>query len=122
MHKNLKKGTSMATIITDECINCGVCEPECPNEAIDDGEGEGLDYFYIDPELCTECVGFHGEEACQEVCPVDCCIPDEDIVETEEELLERAKKLHPEDTFPALDDLTNKTSLFRNPDRKNANL
>ncbi len=122
MHKNLKKGTPMATIITDECINCGVCEPECPNEAIDDGEGEGLDYFYIDPELCTECVGFHGEEACQEVCPVDCCIPDEDIVETEEELLERAKKLHPEDTFPALDDLTNKTSLFRNPDRKNANL
>ena len=62
----------MATIITDECINCGVCEPECPNTAIDDGSGEDLDYFYIDPELCTECVGFHGEEACQEVCPVDC--------------------------------------------------
>ena len=59
----------MATIITDECINCGVCEPECPNEAIDDGEGEGLDFYYIDPKLCTECVGFHGEEACQEVCP-----------------------------------------------------
>ena len=112
----------MATIITDECINCGVCEPECPNTAIDDGSGEDLDYFYIDPLLCTECVGFHGEEACQEVCPVDCCIPDEDIVETEEELLARANTLHPDDTFPELNDLTNETSLFRNPDRKNANL
>ena len=112
----------MATIITDECINCGVCEPECPNTAIDDGSGEDLDYFYIDPELCTECVGFHGEEACQEVCPVDCCIPDEDIVETEEELLARANKLHPDDTFPELDALTNETSLFRNPSRKNAGL
>ena len=112
----------MATIITDECINCGVCEPECPNTAIDDGSGEDLDYYYIDPELCTECVGFHGEEACQEVCPVDCCIPDEDIVETEEQLLENAKKIHPDQEFPALDDLTNETSLFRNPDRKNANL
>ena len=112
----------MATIITDECINCGVCEPECPNNAIDDGESEGLDYFYIDPELCTECVGFHGEEACQEVCPVDCCIPDEDIVETEEELLARAVRLHADQEFPTMDELTNKTSLFRNPDRKNANL
>jgi len=112
----------MATIITDECINCGVCEPECPNGAIDDGSGEDLDYFYIDPELCTECVGFHGEEACQEVCPVDCCIPDEDIVETEEVLLERANKLHPDDTFPELDALNETTSLFHNPNRKNANL
>ena len=112
----------MATIITEDCINCGVCEPECPNTAIDDGSGEGLDFYYIDPELCTECVGFHGEEACQEVCPVDCCIPNEDIVGTEEELLERANKLHPDVTFPELDALTNETSLFRNPDRKNANL
>ena len=112
----------MATIITDESINCGVCEPECPNEAIDDGEGEGLDFYYIDPKLCTECVGFHGEEACQEVCPVDCCIPDEDIVETEEVLLARAVTLHPDDKFPIVSELTNKTSLFRNPDRKNANL
>ena len=108
----------MATIITDECINCAVCEPECPNGAITEGE----DYYEIDPDLCTECVGFHGEEACQEVCPVDCCIPDVDIVETEEVLLERAKRLHPDDEFPALEDLTNMTSLFRNPDRKNANL
>jgi len=112
----------LATIITDECINCGVCEPECPNNAIDDGSGEGLDYFYIDPSLCTECVGFHGEEACQEVCPVDCCIPDEHIPETEEDLLARAITLHPDDTFPDLGDLTNETSLFRNPHRKNANL
>jgi ferredoxin len=112
----------VATIITDECINCGVCEPECPNGAIDDGSGEGLDFYYIDPTLCTECVGFHGEEACQEVCPVDCCIPDEDIPETEEVLLARAIELHPDDTFPTLDDLTNETSLFRNPSRKNAGL
>tara|TARA_Y100000590_G_scaffold93807_2_gene106318 strand:+ start:6670 stop:7008 length:339 start_codon:yes stop_codon:yes gene_type:complete len=112
----------MATIITEECINCAVCEPECPNGAISDGSDAGMDWYYIDPELCTECVGFHGEEACQEVCPVDCCIPDEDIVETEEVLLERAKTLHPDDTFPALEELTNMTSLFRNPDRKNANL
>ncbi len=112
----------MATIITDECINCAVCEPECPNEAIDDGSGEGLDYYYIDPDLCTECVGFHGEEACQEVCPVDCCIPDEDIRESEEELLEKAKKIHPDGDFPLLEELTNMTSIFRNPDRKNAGL
>ena len=112
----------MATIITDECINCGVCEPECPNDAIDDGEGEGLDFYYIDPELCTECVGFHGEEACQEVCPVDCCIPDEDIVETEEVLLTRAVALHPDTEFPEIGALDMTTSLFHNPTRKNANL
>ena len=108
----------MATLITDECINCGVCEPECPNEAITEGE----DFYEIEADLCTECVGFHGEEACQEVCPVDCCIPDEDKRETEEELLVKATKIHPDDTFVSLDDLTNETSLFRNPDRKNANL
>ncbi len=108
----------MSTLITDECINCGVCEPECPNEAISEGE----DFYEIDADLCTECVGFHGEEACQEVCPVDCCIPDEDNKESEADLLEKAQKLHPEDAFPGLDELTNETSLFRNPDRKNANL
>ena len=112
----------MATIITDDCINCNVCVEECPNNAIDDGEGQGLDFYYIDPELCTECVGFHGEEACQEVCPVDCCIPDEDIVETEEVLLTTAVALHPDTEFPALDALTETTSLFHNPNRKNANL
>ncbi len=108
----------MATLITDECINCGVCEPECPNGAITEGE----DYYVIAPELCTECVGFHGEEACQEVCPVDCCIPDEERVESEEELLARAQALHPDDSFPSLDDLNAETSPHRNPDRKNANL
>ena len=108
----------MSTLITDECINCGVCEPECPNTAISEGE----DFYEIEEDLCTECVGFHGEEACQEVCPVDCCIPNEDHKETEEELLEKAKKIHPDDTCPALDELSNETSLFRNPDRKNANL
>lgn len=109
----------MATKITDECINCGVCEPECPNGAISEGE----DFYVIDPELCTECVGFHGEEACQEVCPVDCCVPDEDRRESEEDLLARARKLHPDQTFPAAAaELTAGTSLFRNPGRKNANL
>ena len=108
----------MSTLITDECINCGVCEPECPNEAISEGE----DFYEIDADLCTECVGFHGEEACQEVCPVDCCIPDEDHRETEEELLIKATKLHTDQEFPALADLPEKTSLFHNPNRKNAGL
>ena len=52
----------MSTLITDECINCGVCEPECPNGAISEGE----DFYEIDADLCTECVGFHGEEACHQ--------------------------------------------------------
>ena len=108
----------MSTLITDECINCGVCEPECPNEAISEGE----DFYEIDSDLCTECVGFHGEEACQEVCPVDCCIPNEDNRETEEELLVKAIKIHPDDEFPALADLTETTSIFHNPNRKNAHL
>ena len=108
----------MSTIITDECINCGVCEPECPNTAISEGE----DFYEIEADLCTECVGFHGEEACQEVCPVDCCIPYEEHKESEEDLLEKAKKIHPDETFPAVAELSNETSLFRNPDRKNANL
>ena len=99
----------MATIITEECINCGACEPECPNQAITQGE----DIFVIDPKLCTECVGFHEEEACASVCPVDCCVPDPDIPETEEVLLERAKKLHPDKTFPALNELTAAVSRFR---------
>lgn len=99
----------MATMITEECINCGACEPECPNEAITQGE----DIFVIDPKLCTECVGFHDEEACAAVCPVDCCVPDPDIVETEAELLERARALHPEDNLPALADLPASLSRFR---------
>src|SRR5438552_15811605 len=81
----------MATYITEECINCGACEPECPNEAISEGD----DIYVIDPKLCTECVGFHDHEACQAVCPVECCLPDPNRVETEDLLLARAKSLHP---------------------------
>jgi ferredoxin len=85
----------MATIITEECINCGACEPECPNEAISEGD----EIYVIDPNLCTECVGFHDEEACAAVCPVDCCIPDPNNLETEEVLIGRARQLHPDKTF-----------------------
>ena len=62
--------------------------------------------------------GFMEKKACQEVCPVDCCIPDEDNRETEEELLVKAKKIHTDQEFPELADLTEKTSLFHNPNRK----
>ena len=100
----------MATMITEDCINCGACEPECPNTAIYQGgvewEFNGAlkpaideDIFYIVPDKCTECVGFFDQEACAAVCPVDCCLPNPDIVETEEVLLARAKELHPEQTF-----------------------
>lgn len=85
----------MATLITEQCINCGACEPECPNNAISGGE----DIFVIEPERCTECVGFHDEEMCASVCPVDCCLPDPDRVETEEVLIARARKLHPGHAF-----------------------
>ncbi len=102
----------MATFITDECINCGACEPECPNTAIYQGgvefdalDGSKLaaisdDFFYIVPDKCTECVGFFDAEACAAVCPVDCCIPDPNIPETEAVLFERAKQIHPEEAFP----------------------
>ena len=114
----------MAIRITDECINCGACEPECPNNAIYEGglewaisdgtEVKGLfqlqdgnsihaeakqnpiddDIYFIVPDKCTECVGFHEEPQCAAVCPVDCCIPDEDRVENEDELLLKKEKLH----------------------------
>ncbi|HSQ63999.1 MAG TPA: YfhL family 4Fe-4S dicluster ferredoxin, partial [Polyangiaceae bacterium] len=61
----------MATYITQDCINCGACEPECPNEAISEGDS----IYVIDADHCTECVGFHEKEACQGVCPVECCLP-----------------------------------------------
>ena len=80
----------MALIITDDCINCDVCEPECPNEAI----FMGLEIYQIDPNKCTECVGFHDEPQCAAVCPVDCCVDDENIRETEEELLAKKAWLH----------------------------
>jgi ferredoxin len=101
----------MATIITSECINCGACEPECPNTAIYAGgvnwelNGEvhpaiAQDTYYIVPAKCTECVGFHDHEACAAVCPVDCCVPDPNNPETQEVLLARARTLHPELTIP----------------------
>jgi ferredoxin len=100
----------MATMITSECINCGACEPECPNTAIYQGGVEwdlnGVTHppladgiFYIVPEKCTECVGFYDQEACAAVCPVDCCVPNPEIVESEAVLLARAQELHPEVTF-----------------------
>ena len=113
----------MAIRITDECINCGACEPECPNNAIyepgaewayEDGtalkgtvnlNGEDVDaserrtpvsaeVYYIVPDKCTECTGFHEEPQCAAVCPVDCCLEDPDHVESKELLLERKKALH----------------------------
>lgn len=116
----------MAIIITDECINCGACEPECPNTAIYEGaddwrykDGTALsgtvvlpsgeevdsdapqtpisdDLYYIVPSKCTECKGFHDEPQCAAVCPVDCCIPDDDHVESDETLLNRQAFLHNE--------------------------
>jgi ferredoxin len=118
----------MAIIITDECINCGACEPECPNNAIYEGGAEwrfadgttvkgaftaksGLsvndaedpqeavsqDLYYIVPDKCTECKGFHDEPQCAAVCPVDCCVDDEANRETEVELLAKQASLHKED-------------------------
>jgi ferredoxin len=114
----------MAIIITDDCINCGACEPECPNTAIYEGAakwrftdctgftGKGvhptageidsdkehdaisMDLYYISPDKCTECVGFHDEPQCAAVCPVDCCIDDEDRRESEELLLSKKAFLH----------------------------
>lgn len=86
----------MATMITNECINCGACEPECPNNAISQGEP----VYVIDPKLCTECVGFHDYEACAAVCPVDVCVTDPNNIETEEALIARAREIHPEIGFP----------------------
>ena len=115
----------MAIKITDECINCGACEPECPNGAIYAGGDEwrfsdktsvsgsftsksGItanaddaqpaisgDFYYIVTDKCTECAGFHDEPQCASVCPVDCCVPDEDHVESKEELSAKKATLHP---------------------------
>lgn len=75
----------MSLIITDECVNCDVCEPECPNEAISQGE----EIYIIDPTKCTECVGHYDEPQCQLVCPVDCIPKDVNHQETEEQLMEK---------------------------------
>jgi len=79
----------MSLIITDECINCDVCEPECPNEAIFMGE----EIYEIEWQKCTECVGHYDEPQCVEVCPVDCIPKDPDHEETEEELMLKYKEL-----------------------------
>lgn len=75
----------MALMITDECINCDVCEPECPNGAIYQGD----EIYEIDPNKCTECVGHFDEPQCQQVCPVDCIPLNPDVVETKDQLMEK---------------------------------
>ena len=117
----------MAIIITEDCINCGACETECPNTAIYEGaddwrykDGTSLDgqiilpsgkqvnadepqipisdeFYFIVPDKCTECKGFHEEPQCAAVCPVDCCVPDEANVETEDVLLGKQRFMHAED-------------------------
>lgn len=111
----------MATVITTECINCGACEPKCPNKAIYAGgaqyELDGRSHealskhlFYIVPEKCTECVGHFNKEQCAVICPADCCIPDPNHPETEEQLYARVQQLHPERTFAPV---SAATSRFR---------
>ena len=115
----------MAIKITDDCINCGACEAECPNNAIygpdelwkysegtslsgtvnlHDGKSVNADasnepvseeFFFIVTDKCTECVGFHDEPQCAAVCPVDCCLPDENNVETNDVLLKKKDLMHP---------------------------
>lgn len=79
----------MALTITDQCINCDVCEPECPNEAIYQGE----EIYEIDPTRCTECVGHYEESQCTEVCPVECIIIDPNNIESKEVLMAKYRKL-----------------------------
>lgn len=79
----------MALMITDECINCDVCEPECPNDAIYQGEV----IYEINPDKCTECVGHYDKPQCQLVCPVDCIPINPEHTETKEQLLEKYQKL-----------------------------
>ena len=79
----------MALMITDECINCDVCEPECPNGAISQGE----ETYVIDPEKCTECVGHFDEPQCVAVCPVDCIPKNPDYAETPDELQRKYEHL-----------------------------
>jgi len=111
----------MATMITEECINCGACEPECPNTAIYAGGADyelngakhpalSADFYYIVPEKCTECVGHFNKEQCTAVCPVDCCVADAKHTEMEDLLLAKAQSLNSGKTFT----LTTETSKFRN--------
>lgn len=79
----------MALMITDECINCDVCEPVCPNEAI----SQGPEIYVIHPQLCTECVGHFDQPQCVEVCPINCIPLNPDVVETKAELLEKYQRI-----------------------------
>ena len=81
----------MAYMITEECISCGACESECPNQAISEGDT----IYLIDPAKCTECVGAFENSQCEEVCPVDACVSDPAHKESKDELLAKYKKLHP---------------------------
>lgn len=81
----------MALLITEECTSCGACEPECPNQAITEGES----HYVINPELCTECVGFFVESQCVAACPVDCIVPDPNHREERSELIAKFKRLQP---------------------------
>ncbi|MCH1920188.1 YfhL family 4Fe-4S dicluster ferredoxin [Shewanella sp. A3A] len=79
----------MALLIDDSCINCDMCEPECPNQAISMGD----EIYEIDPERCTECVGHYDKPTCVSVCPIDCIDNDPEQVESQDELLVKYAKL-----------------------------
>ncbi len=85
----------MAFKITEECVSCGACESECPNEAISEGD----EFYVIDAAKCCECVGFFDEPQCAAVCPTEAPVADEDNAESAEELIAKAKKLHPDKDF-----------------------
>jgi ferredoxin len=87
----------MALRITDECINCDVCEPECPNGAI----AQGVEIYVIDAHRCTECVGHFDEPQCRKVCPVDCIPLDPDFAETKDQLFEKYLRLTAEKKLAA---------------------
>lgn len=93
----------MALMITDECINCDVCEPECPNDAISQGE----EIYEIDPGRCTECVGHHDEPQCRKVCPVDCIPLNPAFEETHEVLFAKYLQLTGKVTAPTEADPSN---------------
>ena len=79
----------MSLKITDECINCDVCEPECPNGAISQGD----EIYQIDSSKCTECVGHYDTPQCVDVCPVDCILKDDENVESKDQLWAKFEKL-----------------------------
>lgn len=80
----------MALLIEDSCINCDMCDPECPNEAIALGEH----IYEIDTDKCTECVGHYDKPTCVSVCPIDCVKPDPNHIENEESLLAKFVKMY----------------------------